>query len=273
MRVYDETQYQSPEGNISFWNRIQGFFAYGSNWSRDMEAQQELMGQMARVLDNRYVLFRNIVLPGTDIPIPLVLVGPGGIWVMLASAMRGVFRAKGDAWLAMEGGRFKAVRPNMVTRVLLMTAALDNHLQKEAIKAPQLKPVLLFTNPGMHVDSVNPSARVVLSDAMDRFVNGLVQEMGVMSAENLNKVVNSLAATQEQPERQARPAASQAEDDDIFSYQDDPKTSRGGRSGPSALDSFAGRMNMSSKQWIALAVIFGLWMLLLLAFAVIVLML
>jgi hypothetical protein len=269
MRVYDESRYQSPDGTINFWHRIQGFFAYGSSWYRDMQAQQEIVGQMARVLDDRYVLFRNIILPGTDIPIPLVLVGPGGIWVMLASAARGVFRAKGESWLAMEGGRFKAARPNMVTRVLLMTAALDNYLQKETIKTPQLKPVLLCTNPGMHVDSVNPSVRVVLSDAMDRFISGLVQEMGVMSAENLNRVVNVLATTQKQPVREVS-ASTSGTDDDVFSYRDEPESGRTG-GGPSALDSFATRMDLSGKQWIALAVIFGLWMLLLLAFVVIVL--
>lgn len=269
MRVYDESLYQSADGKIGFWDRIQGFFTYGSNWYRDMRAQQEIMGQLVRVLDNRYVLFRNIILPGTDIPIPLILIGPGGIWVMLASAMRGVFRAKGDSWMAMEGGRFKAVQPNLVTRVLLMTAALDTYLQKEGIKTPQLKPVLLFTNPGMHVDSVNPSARVVLSDAMDRFINGLTQEMGVMSTENLNRVVNSLTDSQKQPGKEAATAPRYSEEDDIFSYRDDPKPGRQG--GASALDSFAARLALSSKQWIALAVVFGLWLLLLLGFAIIVL--
>lgn len=272
MKIYDESLYQSAEGTIGLWNRVQGFIAYGSNWYGDMQSQQELIEQLGRALDNRYVLFRNIVLPGTEIPIPLILIGPGGIWVMIASSRRGVFRAKGDAWLLMEGGQFKAAQPNMVTRVQLMTAALETFLQKENIKSPQLKPVLLFTNPGMHVDSVGPSVRIVLSDAIDRYVGELVQEMGVMSSESLNKVVDALTKSQKHPERETASAALDTEEDDIFSYQEEPQESgQRHRSGPSALDSFASRVNLSSKQWIALAVVFGLWMLLLLGFAIILL--
>jgi len=273
MKVIDESLYQAPDGTINFWNRIQGTLTYGTGWHRDMQAQQEVMAHMARNLDNRFVLLRNIILPGTDIPIPLILVGPTGVWVMIASGMRGVFRAKGDSWMSMEGGHFKAVKPNMLARAMLMRHAIDAHLQKDNLPVSEIKPVLLFTNPGMHVDSVHPAVRVVLSDALDRYVASLLQEAGSISAEKVQQVVSSLSSAQVAP-REEKAAADYKEEDDIFSFREEegerePRGESMGGTLPGT--SFIDRLNISGKQWTALGIIFGLWILLLLAFAFVIL--
>jgi hypothetical protein len=275
MKVIDESPYQAPDGTINFWNRIQGSLAYGPSWFRDMQAQQEIIAHMARTLDNRFVLLRNIVLPGTDIPIPLILVGPTGVWVMIASGMRGVFRAKGDSWMSMEGGRFKAAKPNMLTRTMLMRHAIDAHLQKESLQVSEIRPVILFTNPGMHVDSVHPSIRVVLSDALDRYVASMLQEVGGLSSEKAQQVVSSLSSAQA-AQREEKPVDAYKEEDDIFAFREsaddhteelDEKSVGGAFPGASYFE----RLNISGKQWTALGIVFGLWILLLLAFAVVVL--
>jgi hypothetical protein len=275
MRVIDKSPYQSADGKITFWNRMQGFFAYGSSWHREMEAQQEIVGQMARVLDNRFVLLRNVVLPGTDVPIPLILAGPTGIWVMLVSGARGVYRAKGDSWLTMDGGRFKAAKPNMLNRVQLMVRALDTHLRKDAVPIPEIRPALLFINPGMHVDSVHPSARVVLSDAMDRFIASLVQDTGAVRTDVVQKVVQSLTPGEELREAEAGQAAHYTQnEDDFFAFQDDAGSGQAsgqtGSSGGEGVGSVIDRLNISSRQWIVLGVLFGLWILVLLVFAFII---
>lgn len=275
MRVIDKSPYQSADGKITFWNRIQGFFQYGSSWHREMEAQNEIVSQTARVLDNRFVLLRNVILPGTDVPIPLILAGPTGIWVLLVSGARGVFRAKGDSWLTMEGGRFKAAKPNMLNRVQLMVRALDAHLRKDSIPIPEIRPALLFTNPGMHVDSVHPSARVVLSDAMDRFIASLVQDTGAVRTDIVQKVVHSLTPDEDLKSAESGQAASVTQtEDDFFAFQDVPGSNavsgEAKSSGGAGVGSLIDRMNLSSRQWIALGILFGLWILILLIFAFII---
>ncbi len=275
MRVIDKSPYQTADGKITFWNRIQGFFQYGSSWHREMEAQQEVVGQMARVLDNRFVLLRNVILPGTDVPIPLILAGPTGIWVLLVSGARGVFRAKGDSWLTMEGGRFKSAKPNMLNRVGLMVRALDAHLRKDAVPIPEIRPALLFTNPGMHVDSVHPSARVVLSDAMDRFVASLVQDTGAVRTDVVQKVVQSLTPGEDTREADPGQAARFAQDeDDFFAFQDDPQSDHPAgetkSSDGAGVGSFVDRLNLSGRQWTALGILFGAWILILAVFAFII---
>lgn len=266
MKVIDKSLYQSPDGNIGFFNRISGSFAYGSSWYKDMLAQREVMRQLARVLDNRYVLLRNVVLPGSGVPIPLILVGPTGIWVLLVSGMRGIYRAKDEDWMSMEGGRFKPVRPNMVTRSMLMVRALDAHLRKESISTPEIKSALLFTDAGMHVDAVHPAVRVVLSDAMDRFVAGLVQDSGAFRTTAVEAVVISLVPERQGITEQDDSGQVVRQEDDIFSMRDDASRAGRGR-GNSWLDSIQARASLSSGQWIVLGLIFGIWILLLAAFA------
>lgn len=175
--------------------------------------------------------------------------------------------------MSMEGGRFKAVKPNMLARAMLMRHAIDAHLQKDNLPVSEIKPVLLFTNPGMHVDSVHPAVRVVLSDALDRYVASLLQEAGSISAEKVQQVVSSLSSAQVAP-REEKAAADYKEEDDIFSFREEegerePRGESMGGTLPGT--SFIDRLNISGKQWTALGIIFGLWILLLLAFAFVIL--
>ncbi len=56
----------------------------------------------------------------------MVLVGPTGIQVIYASALKGVYRAKNDTWSVMDNRshRFKPAQPNLIARTLLMTPRL-----------------------------------------------------------------------------------------------------------------------------------------------------
>lgn len=268
MKVIDKTQYQDADGSIGFVNRIQGTIALGSSWYAEMQAQRNVMTQMEHVLDSRYVLLRNIVLPETDVIIPFILIGPTGIWIMLVNAKRGVFRAKGDSWLSMEGGRFNPAKPNLITRVQLMARAFETYLQKENIQVAEVQPVLLFTNPGMHVDSVHPSVRIVLSDAMERFVASLVQEPVTITDDTIQSIVLSITAGEGVSEV-GSPIGTIAEEDDFFAFREEETSNKKKRQvsrGSSSIDSVSSQL--SGRQWTALGIVFGLWILVLLVFAV-----
>jgi hypothetical protein len=272
MKLIDESLYQESDGSINLWNRLQGTLNYGPSWYNDMQAQQKIVEQLDRVLDQRYVVLRNVILPGTDVPIPLILIGPGGIWVMLVSTMRGVFRAKGESWATVEGSRVKAARPNMINRVQLMVRALETHLQKAGQPVSEIHPALLFTNPGMHVDAVNPIVRVVLSDAIERFINSLTQEKVIYPIEKIQRLVQALA----KQEPQSAPAAGKfalREKEDVFSFREVEVDEAEDEfvvvnRGPSALDLFAARINLTTRQLVILGWVFGIWLVILLGFLI-----
>jgi hypothetical protein len=271
MRLIDHSQYQSRDGKIGLWNRLQGTLQFGPAWYRDMLAQQEVVEQFRLLLDHRYIMLRNIILPGSGVPIPLILVGPTGICVLLVSSLRGVYRARESEWLVMDGGRFKAAKPNLLARIQLMVRVIDAHLRRDGLTPPDMQSALLFTNPGQHVDTVNPSVRVVLSDAMDRFVAGIAQDSGVFRMTDVEAIVKSLAPQADLSDGQA--AAAGEEDDDFFSLRDERKGGRAGMGSGSAgipgievVDSIANKARFSTGQWVALGLVIGVFVLLLFAF-------
>ncbi len=50
--------------------------------------------------------------------------------------------------------------------------------------------VLVFTNPSIHVDSVRPIVRVVLCDALERFIISISEAAPVISQDLALKAVN-----------------------------------------------------------------------------------
>lgn len=273
MNIIDKNPYQNKDGTISTWNRLQANMQYGGQWVAELQAQREATIQLERTLDHRFTLLRNIPLPGAGVPVPMLLVGPTGLWLLYASGIRGVFRAKDDSWMEMSGGRFRPAKPNMIQRVDLMKRALETHLRKAGLNLPEIKPVLVFTNPGQHVDSVHPLVRIVLSDAMDRFVANVLQDPPELTQPQAQKILALLTPRSEAPaerqvqvtedERDAFSLLEDDEDDQPVSPARQPRQPGRELHLPPALER---GFNLSGKQWALLAVIFGAWLLILIGF-------
>jgi hypothetical protein len=153
-----------------------------------------VIAALGKALNNQYVLLRNVTLEGLSIPIPLVLAGPPGVRIIYASAVRGVYRAKGEGWEKMNDGskNFSIHRPNLITRTLLMARAVLAYLNNQGQTLPEVEPVIVFTQPGVHVETVRPVVRVVLMDALDRFITGFVQSRGILTPDQIQDIVKLL---------------------------------------------------------------------------------
>lgn len=200
MKIIDHSKYLSEKGEITLVGKIQGSLKFGSSWGKDMQAQKQIMDQFSQVLDKRYVLLRNVDLLNSGVPIPLMLVGPQGVLVIYVSSLRGIYRAKNEEWMGMVGSKFRHSKPNLIMRVKLMAAAVETFLTKKGIKPPALEAVLLLPAPGMHVDMVSPSVRIVPGDAMERFLATLVKSPAVLDPAAVSKITESITAIQKSPE-------------------------------------------------------------------------
>jgi hypothetical protein len=153
---------------------------------------------LQRILNNSYVLLRQVGLEGLDVPIPMILVGPSGVHVLYASGLRGVFRANGEAWERLENQqqKFRPSLPNLVTRTFLMGRSVQASLSNQGYPLAEVEPVLVFTDPGTHVDAVRPAVRIVMADAIDRFGAGLLQGRVSLGQEDVHRIVALLAKTE-----------------------------------------------------------------------------
>lgn len=183
MKIIDKTPFQNDTGQIDLWGRIQGTLKYGPNWYAETMAQRPVVAQLDRLLEKGFVLIRNFTLPGSEVMVPLILVGPQGVSVLYVTHIKGFYEAKGDQWNRMEGGRSLPAPVNLLNRVVRLARATQVYLDRQRITLITIvEPVLIGADPGLHIESLRPVARVVMSDAIKQYASGLLQGRPTLSA-------------------------------------------------------------------------------------------
>lgn len=165
--------------------------------SPDAQAEEALVNALSRLLDNRYILLRDVVLSDANVTIPLTLVGPTGAYLLYASAVRGVFRAAGEAWEQLDerSQSYKPVRPNLITRASLMARAMETCLLNQGKITLVVEPVLFLMDPGVHLEANRPNARTFRQDGVSSFAASLLQGSVVMGREQIQSIVQVIKPT------------------------------------------------------------------------------
>jgi len=193
MRIIDKTPLIEEDGSINILNRIKGTLQYGFSWYANLQAQQKAIAMLERHLSKKFTLIRNHMLGNSKIMIPIILIGPPGVYVIFVTPLHGTYRAKGDAWGTVSGGTFKEDSINLVKRTSQFAKALDIYLRKREFELPdEVEPILLAVNPALHIASVRPIVRIVMSDAIERFASNLEQDPPVMSVEIVHQIAEDI---------------------------------------------------------------------------------
>jgi hypothetical protein len=193
MKIIDHTPYFNTEtGEITFLDRVRAIMKFGTPWVKEVEAQNQIIPVLGKVLDRDYTLLRNVAPPGLDASFPLILVGPTGVFVMYVTPLTGMFRAKGDQWGTISGNAFKNEKPNLMTRTEHMARAIQIFLQRQGYLLTSVEAILLCSDPSVHVDSIRPIIRVVMRDALERFAISITQARAVFSPEAIQDVIGRI---------------------------------------------------------------------------------
>lgn len=220
MKIIDKTPFQDEAGQISFMNRIQGTLKYGLSWYATLEAQKKVIAILNKVLEKGYTLVRNQQLGSSEIIVPLTLIGTAGIFVIEATPLKGFYRARGDEWGTDSNGTIQPASINILKRTEQLAKVLQKYFEKQNAKltAP-IEPVLMASDPGLHVESVRPVARVVQSDAIERFAESLLTARPIYNAQMVNELVDRLI--EPRPASKPQPAPEPPAGEDPFAVQDD----------------------------------------------------
>ena len=193
MKIIDQTPLLDEKGQLSLVNRIQGMLNYGFSWPANLEAQGKVIPQLNKVIEKGYTLFRNQQLGASEIVVPLILVGASGIYVIEITLLKGLYRVRGEELGTISNGRFQPVSGNIIGRTLRTAKALQIFLERQGIKlAASVEPVLLAANPGLHIESVRPAVRIVLSDAIDIFASNVLQGRPIYNAQEVGEFVERI---------------------------------------------------------------------------------
>jgi hypothetical protein len=193
MKIADRTPYRKENGQIDLWGRIQGTLKYGLTWFARLQAQDIVIAALDKVLDPQFILLRNVTLHDTDIDLPMVLIGPPGVYLINAVHERGVYRARDDEWGPIAGDSIVPASVNQIQRAMKLGRVLQIYLDRAGYKGNVVvEPILMAADPGMHVESIRPNARVVMSDAIERFaitLNQAPHAFGTKMITELAKVI------------------------------------------------------------------------------------
>jgi hypothetical protein len=170
------------------------FSQFKSGDKPDEHAEEAIIARLTRALDNRFVLLRNLPFEGTAARFPPILIGPLGILLLNLSPVSGVFRAKEDMWWEMSktSPQFNSAHPNLIKQSQEYAQKLAILLEKRGKSHPEIVPVLVFTNPGVHIESGNPAIRIVLMDGMDNLISNILNSDEVLTATEISNLADSL---------------------------------------------------------------------------------
>lgn len=174
MKIIDKTPFVNEKGELAPSQRIQGMMKYGLRWPNELQDQRAIITFFDRQLEKGYTLIRNITLGASGITVPMILLGPAGIYVIHVTYLRGRYEAKGNTWNEESGSGFKPASVNLIQQTARMASAVKSWIERQGVKLPvAIEPVLIAANPGLHVESVKPAVRVLMIDGIKSFVTGL----------------------------------------------------------------------------------------------------
>lgn len=193
MKIIDKTPLLNEKGELGLVQRAQGMLKYGFGWPAELEAQKAIITFFDRQLEKGYTLIRNMTLGASGITVPLILLGPTGIYVIHVSYLRGRYEAHANNWNEASGDGYKPASVNLIERTARMARAVKAFIERQGVKVPvDPEPVLIAGNPGLHVESVRPAIKVIMIDGVKSFASNLASAKPVLSPEAVHEFTERL---------------------------------------------------------------------------------
>jgi hypothetical protein len=200
MKIIDLSTLRDSTGKIPPVVWLRKTLSEGQHWQAELDAQDQVMFRLERTLGNEFTLIREVKIPDLTAPIPMVLVGPSGIFVLYASAVKGSYRARGDAWLRLDNsGNMHASNPNLPTRTRLYSEAVRKFLAQNNQPVTDIEPVLLFSQPEAFVENIKAPIRMVMCDGLESYGGSLRLLNPIFSPEECADIVRLLSNPEGKP--------------------------------------------------------------------------
>jgi len=230
---------------------------------------EAILDRFIRGLDNRYIMLRNLQLEKTGQVFPPIVIGPAGLAVLNISNEQGFFRIRENSWWKMNKSshRYDPAKPNLVKQSQEYAQKLGSILDVHGKSHPEVTPLLILANPGVHIESSNPAIRIVLVDGIDNLISTLLNSEEIIAPNTINTLADSLAVMAD-PEK----AIPMGEGEDFFGKdlyvpekKAPPKMPSISLPSDMPLPEVDKKLQFSKKQWIILGVLLFFTILVLLA--------
>ena len=226
MKIIDKTPLLDEKGNLGFTQRVQGMLQFGFNWPKELQAQKVIITFFERQLEKGYTLIRNMPLGQSGIIVPMILLGPTGMYVIEVTSLRGRYEVKGDAWNVEAGNQYKPAPINLIQQTMRKALALQKYIERQGVTlAVPIEPVVIAGDPGLHIESMQPAIKVMMIDGIKAFVNGLTTSKATLRAELVIDYTDRILSPRPKSEPMAPPLESEPEPSPVWDrslYEEEP---------------------------------------------------
>jgi len=257
MRLIEPTQ--KPQKQDQLQKVLEQFKKWLPIGKSAVGSDEAILDRFLRGLDNRYILLRNLQLEKTGQVFPPIMVGPAGLAVLNISNEQGFFRVRENSWWKMNKSshRYDPAKPDLVKQSQEYAQKLGSILDAHGKSHPEVTPLLILANPGVHIETSNPAIRIVLVDGIDNLISTLLNSEDVIPPNTINTLADSLAVTAD-PEK----AIPMGEGEDFFGKdlyvpekKAPPKMPSISLPSDMPLPEVDKKLQFSKKQWIILGVL------------------
>jgi len=131
------------------------------------EGEERVVEKARRALNNNWVIFRNVILPGRRrADLDLVLVGPPGVWAVEVKTLRGEYRNVGEAWQYRAGARWRRMTRSPSRQARDGAIALKDFLRADGITT-YVPAVVAWADQGGSVAVEDPTVPVWTLDRLE----------------------------------------------------------------------------------------------------------
>jgi len=162
-------------------------FRYG--WGR--QGEDAVVDGLRTALDHRWTVFRNVHLPGSKADLDLVLVGPGGVWVVEVKAYTPPHRVQNGVWHVRRGQRWQPARDNPTAQVQGNARRLRHFLQTAGVNVRWVDAAVALARPQPVENFLGAQPPVWLLPTLERQV-GQLQPGRPIAAADLTTIATLL---------------------------------------------------------------------------------
>jgi len=192
MKLIEPTQKAEKKNNFQkLSDQFKQIIPFGKT---DEHADDAILARFLKGLDNRFILLYNLQLENIGPPFPPIVLGPSGLYVLNISSENGFFKVKEDSWWKMDKTthRFNPGRPNLIKQSQDYAKKLATILDVHGKSHPEIVPLLIFANPGVHIETSNPAIRTVLMDGVDSLISAILNSDEAITPNEINFLADSL---------------------------------------------------------------------------------
>jgi hypothetical protein len=153
-----------------FKRRVQNKLSEFKNYRSGREGEETVLEVLRANLDNRWSVFRSLVLSGSDKQkggdTDIILVGPSGVWALEVKSHKSTLRVSNGHWQYQKGKHWRPLRPDPSMQAKGNAASVNDHLKRHGIAKQWVEPVVVLTQPQPVTNFSDPPTAIWLQYVM-----------------------------------------------------------------------------------------------------------